>query len=105
MFLGRDIAQHRDYSEQTAIRIDHEVRRIVEDNYERARILLTEHVAVLTRISEDLLERETLDLKDIDRIIAEVAPDLSASLPKKEQAPLPFEVIPKEQDTASPRLR
>ena len=101
VFLGRDIAQHRDYSEQTAIRIDNEVRRIVEDNYERARLILTENVAVLTKIAEDLLERETLDLKDVDKIIAEVAPHLSASLPVRETVPQ-FEIDQPEKDSASP---
>ena len=55
IFLGRDIAQHRDYSEQTAINIDTEVRRIVEDNYQRAEGLLTQHLDILTRIAQGLL--------------------------------------------------
>lgn len=84
IFLGRDIAQHRDYSEETAINIDKEVRRIVEDNYRRAEGILTQHLDILTRIAQGLLEKETLDLKDIDKIIEELNPDLMAKIPKKE---------------------
>jgi cell division protease FtsH len=84
IFLGRDIAQHRDYSEQTAINIDREVRRIVEDNYERAQGILREHQDILTRIAEGLLEKETLDLRDVDKIIEELKPELMEKIPPKE---------------------
>ncbi len=70
VFLGRDIIQHRDYSEQTAITIDQEVRNIVEENYQHAKTILTEHLDILDRTAETLLEKETLDLKDLDQIIA-----------------------------------
>jgi cell division protease FtsH len=72
IFLGREIAQHRDYSEQTAIEIDDEVRRIVESNYMRAKDLMTENIEMLHRVAHALLERETLDNKDVDEIIAAV---------------------------------
>ncbi len=83
-FLGREIGHQRDFSEQTALSIDKEVRRIVEENYQRARTLLTEHNAILERVAFGLLERETLDLKDVDKIINEVEPDLLAKLPAKQ---------------------
>ena len=83
VFLGRDIVQHRDYSEHTAISIDKEVRGIVEDNYQRAKTILTEHLDLLNRIAEMLLEKETLDLKDLDRIITEVKPELLARIQKQ----------------------
>lgn len=76
VFLGRDIAQHRDYSEQTAIHIDREVRRIVDDNYQRSKEILTEHFDILTSIADALLERETLNLNDVDRIIQTIRPEL-----------------------------
>ncbi len=69
IFLGREIAQHRDYSEQTAIEIDREVKRIVMENYERAKSLIQEHVEVLHNLTKALLEKETLDAADIDAII------------------------------------
>ena len=71
-FLGRELGHQRDFSEQTALNIDKEVRRIVDENYQRARILLSEHNEILATIAQSLLERETLDLKDVDAIINEI---------------------------------
>jgi cell division protease FtsH len=70
IFLGREIAQHRDYSEDTAIKIDQEVKKIVGQQYERARSIIEENRDVMVRLSETLLERETLDGVQIRRIIA-----------------------------------
>jgi cell division protease FtsH len=70
IFLGREISQHRDYSEDTAIRIDQEVQKIISDQYERARTILQENAEVMVRLSEILLERETLDGVQIRRIVA-----------------------------------
>src|SRR6201982_36209 len=61
IFLGREIAQHRDYSEDTAIQIDKEVRRIVNAAYEKARGILSDNRDVLERIAQALLEREVID--------------------------------------------
>jgi len=70
IFLGREIAQHRDYSEHTAVEIDREVKRIVMDNYHRAKGLIQEREAVLHSLANALLEKETLDAADIDAIIS-----------------------------------
>jgi cell division protease FtsH len=70
IFLGREIAQHRDYSENTAIAIDGEVRKFVIDGYERAKNILTENREALVRIAEALLERESLDAAEIKLLIA-----------------------------------
>ena len=80
VFLGRDIVQHRDYSENTAINIDREVRGLVEENYRRAKAILSEHIDLLNAVAQALLERETLDLKDLDQIIAELKPDQLAKV-------------------------
>ena len=69
IFLGREISQHRDYSEQTAVEIDKEVKRIVMDNYHRAKALIRKHEAVLHGLAKALLEKETLDAADIDAIV------------------------------------
>ncbi|RMG47879.1 MAG: ATP-dependent metallopeptidase FtsH/Yme1/Tma family protein [Acidobacteria bacterium] len=69
IFLGREIAKHRDYSEKTAIQIDDEVRSIVSRAYERARTLLEEHRDALIRLAENLLEREVLDSEEIKVIV------------------------------------
>ncbi|HEX5473575.1 MAG TPA: ATP-dependent zinc metalloprotease FtsH [Vicinamibacterales bacterium] len=70
IFLGREIAQHQDYSEDTAIRIDQEIKRIVIDNYDRARRLLEHHREALDRLAEELLAREVLDADQVRRLIA-----------------------------------
>jgi cell division protease FtsH len=69
IFLGREIAQHRDYSEETARRIDQEVKRLILDAYEKARRLLTENQETLQRLARMLLEKETLDGETIDAVI------------------------------------
>jgi len=69
IFLGREIAQHRDYSEDTAIKIDLEVRRLVDEGYSRAKSLLSDSRDVLTRIANALLEREVLDANEIKMIV------------------------------------
>ena len=70
IFLGREIAQHQDYSEDTAIKIDQEVRRIVSENYERARQALTDGKEALLRMADELLTREVLDGEQVKRIVA-----------------------------------
>ena len=69
IFLGREIAQHRDYSEQTAMLIDEEVKKIVNTAMDRADKILREHMDILHRLSAALLEREILDGEEIDKII------------------------------------
>jgi cell division protease FtsH len=69
IFLGREIAQHRDYSEHTAIEIDTEVKRIVTENYERAKKLIRERVDTLHALTKALLEKETLEGPEIDAIM------------------------------------
>jgi cell division protease FtsH len=70
IFLGREIAQHQDYSEDTAVRIDHEVKRFVQSNYERAKLVIEQHRVSLDRIAEELLIREVLDAEQVRRIVA-----------------------------------
>jgi cell division protease FtsH len=69
IFLGREIAQHRDYSEATAIRIDEQVRKLVEAGYGRARQIIEEKSDALVRIAEALLEREVLDGAEVKMLI------------------------------------
>ena len=70
IFLGREISQHRDYSEDTAIKIDKEVQKIVRDQYSRAELIIKENKDALIRIAEALLEHETLDSVMIRRVMA-----------------------------------
>lgn len=69
IFLGREIAQHKDYSEQTAIDIDREIRQVVTGCYERAKTTLTDNLDGLHAVAQALLDRETIDGSEIDEII------------------------------------
>lgn len=69
IFLGREISQHRDYSEETAIMIDVEVKQIVNRGMERALTILQENMEILHRLSDALLEREILDSEEIDKVM------------------------------------
>ncbi len=69
IFLGREIQKHRDYSENTAIEIDTEIRRIVMEAMDRAEKILSDHLELLHKLSLQLLEREILDASEIDTII------------------------------------
>jgi len=86
IFLGREIAQHQDYSEDTALRIDQEVKRFVTDNYARAQNLLMQHKQRLLDMAEALLSRETLDAEQVKR--------LAAGQPIDEPAPAPLPTPP-----------
>jgi len=82
IFLGREIAQHQDYSEDTALKIDHEVKRFVTEAYTRAQTILTEHKTQLVDMAEALLQRETLDAEQVRRIVAgEALDDVAPSTP------------------------
>ena len=68
VFLGRDFAQTKDYSEETAGIIDEEVKRIVDKAYNRAREILSEHVDKLHAVAGVLLEKEKIEGEEFDRI-------------------------------------
>ena len=69
IFLGREIAQHRDYSEATAILIDEQVKKLVQSGYDRALRIIEDHTDALVKIAETLLEREILDGNEVMAII------------------------------------
>lgn len=72
IFLGREIAQHKDYSEKTAVEIDDEVKRIVMESYAAAKNLLLTNRDLLDALAKTLLEKETMDGPEIDLLIQEV---------------------------------
>ncbi len=71
IFLGREFAQHGDYSESTAVEIDKEIRRILDKAYKTAQEIITSHKTALDRIARRLLERETLDGAEVNQILVE----------------------------------
>ena len=70
IFLGREFARHQDYSEETAVLIDAEVKQIILDSAARARSILEEQIARLHRLAKALLEHESLDAEEITRVLA-----------------------------------
>ena len=75
IFLGREIAQHQDYSEDTALQIDKEVKNIILTNYTRAQELLSEHKKHVLEIADALLARESLDAEQVERLASGQALD------------------------------
>ncbi|MBI2400375.1 MAG: ATP-dependent metallopeptidase FtsH/Yme1/Tma family protein [Deltaproteobacteria bacterium] len=69
IFLGKDMGQRKDFSEETAVEIDTEIKKIVVENYTRARKLLESHTGALHRLAKALLEKEVLDGPEIERLI------------------------------------
>jgi cell division protease FtsH len=74
IFLGRELAVHKDYSEETAKNIDGEVLSIVARNYERAKKLLHDHMEILHKLAAELLEKEVLSGSELDALIGDALP-------------------------------
>ena len=73
IFLGKDFGQVKDYSEETARKIDEEIRKLVMNAYDNTKELLETHLDCLHAIAQELLDRETLDAKDLDEIMKKCA--------------------------------
>lgn len=90
IFLGKELSRHRDYSEQTAISIDSEISGVVTKSYEKARKIIEDNKDAMTRIAEALLERETLNAREIDGLIeGKPLPPLEEKKPPTEEKPTP----------------
>jgi cell division protease FtsH len=85
IFLGREISQHRDFSEETAQKIDQEVRRFVDEGYKSATDILSGNGPALEKIAQALLEREVLDANEIQMLIE--GKELPARVNPNAQAP------------------
>jgi cell division protease FtsH len=97
IFLGREIAQHQDYSEDTALQIDQEVKKFVTDNYQRAHTLLNESKDTLVKIADALLAREVLDAEQVKR--------LAAGQALEDVQPASAKPVVTEEDAARPRQK
>ncbi|TKB06525.1 ATP-dependent zinc metalloprotease FtsH [Desulforhopalus sp. IMCC35007] len=86
IFLGKEISQHRDFSEDTAKQIDVAVRRIIDTAMDTVTRLLNENKDILVRMSEELLEKETIVLKDMENMIEELRPGQYTSRIKKRRS-------------------
>ncbi|HYY75848.1 MAG TPA: AAA family ATPase, partial [Gaiellaceae bacterium] len=93
-FLGRDMGSEPDYSEEIAREIDDEIRRVIEEAHERARKVLAQHMEELHQLSMLLIERETIDKDQFERLLAgeapeSVFPEAESPAPEKEREPKP----------------
>ncbi len=103
VFLGREIVQPREYSEETARLIDAEVRRIVTEAMEKAERLLREHLDALHRIAQALLEREVLTGEDLERLLrTTTSSDPAAPGPIQDGAPIHIPTSPTAEPLSSP---
>ncbi|MDP7639619.1 MAG: cell division protein FtsH, partial [Candidatus Hydrogenedentes bacterium] len=103
VFLGRDFAREREYSEETAAAVDNAIHTMVEDAYSDTHALITKHRAVLDAVAEALVDKETLDAWELDDIIKKIGgedllSDKPVSTQPKRQRPSPVvkEDVPEE---------
>ncbi len=91
IFLGREFAQHRDVSDKTAELVDQEIKRILEEAYERARVILKGDMDTLHRMAKVLLERETIDRQEVELLAEgkELPPLLAMPTADKEEPTTP----------------
>ncbi len=91
IFLGREIAQHRDYSEETAQRIDNEISTLIRTSYDRAMQVLRDNMETLHQLAAQLLEKETVMGAELDALILAVRPDFKfPSNPPEEDEPAEY---------------
>jgi cell division protease FtsH len=78
IFLGKELARHKDYSEATALEIDKEITKIVTESYKKAKIILEENIDLLHKLAEALLEKEVVDGKELDELVKQRKPEFTA---------------------------
>jgi cell division protease FtsH len=104
VFLGREIVQHRDYSDATAQRIDDEINRMIKSAYERAAQVIRDNLDILHKLSEELLEKETIMGKELDAIILSMRPgiELPSKKIEEDEEPPPSRTEPAPPEEAKP---
>jgi cell division protease FtsH len=81
IFLGREISEQRDYSENIAEKIDQEVRKYVQESYERAREILIEYRAQLDTVAQQLIEVETINREKFETLFEQPVPEKNGGTP------------------------
>lgn len=105
IFLGRDIGQQRDFSEETAHQIDVAVKRIIFEAKDKVVTLLESNRDILSKMAEELLEKETIVLDDIERILEELRPEKYKREEKTEEPAQKTTSAEKMVETAAPESR
>ncbi|MBI3975139.1 MAG: cell division protein FtsH, partial [Armatimonadetes bacterium] len=106
VFLGRDLVESRNYSEEIAYEIDKEIRRIIDECYERGRTALTDNRDRLERVAKTLLEKESLEAEELERLFQGLPAEAPAAAPAPDaiQPDLPVESKGR-PETGLPRLK
>ncbi len=86
IFLGREIAQHRDYSEATAQKIDEEINKLIDTAYQKAKTALKENIDILHKLADKLLEKETVMGAELDELITSLRPGIELPSQASSQA-------------------
>ncbi len=102
IFLGREIAQHKDYSESTAQDIDREVKGLIMDAYEETKKMVQDNMDALNRLSEALLDRETLDGEEVEEMITGKKPEKKRAKKRPKEKKSEEESSPKDEKADSP---
>lgn len=102
IFLGREIAQHKDYSEKTAEEIDEEVKSIISERYTYAKNLLEKNKEILFKVAKMLLDKETIDASELDAIIEGKDPSKSKPVKLDKDIPSTKEDVKGEESKPSP---
>jgi cell division protease FtsH len=105
IFLGREIAQHRDYSEATAIKIDEEIRRLVDNAHKRAAALIEQYDWALEEIVRTLLERESIDGTEVKAILERGPVKAQAEPPAAQAEPAAVAAAEETQEVLRPEAR
>nr|MBL0701979.1 cell division protein FtsH [Desulfobacterales bacterium] len=85
IFLGREISQHRDYSEETAKKIDEEINSLIKKAYKTAQKVLNENLDILHKLAELLLEKETVMGSELDSLIISMKPEFEQTVKSNDQ--------------------
>jgi cell division protease FtsH len=101
VFLGREISQHRDYSETTAQKIDEQIHLFIDSAYKRGHEVLKDNLDILHKLADVLLEKETVLGKELDELIHSLRPGIK--LPSNSIDEDPKKAAPKEKSTAAER--
>jgi cell division protease FtsH len=101
VFLGREIGEQKNYSEKTAEAIDEEIRRLIDEGYAQAIAIITEHRDVLDRFAKALIQFETLDGENLERVFRG-EPPLEGGTPAEVPQPAPTDGAPRERPTMQP---
>jgi cell division protease FtsH len=95
VFLGREISEQRDYSERTALDIDREINKLIDDAYATAKKILTDNKAKLIELAQKLIEKETLEGEDLESIFKNIGlPRQTPEPPKATDTPAPIQPVP-----------